>query len=158
RWRARAVAELKSVPGSQSVGLERKRVRKVKRAPIEVGSQGLTRRCFVYAGIMFIGCRLILLPLMLGMACVSGLTQFPGAEATDQIKPTLVAETTEIEAGKPFTLGVRFEIKNTWYTYWRFVGDIGMPLEVVWELPAGFKAGPLQWPFPVSHAAAGDFL
>jgi thiol:disulfide interchange protein DsbD len=107
---------------------------------------------------MFIGCRLILLPLMLGMACVSGLAQFPGAEATDQIKPTLVADTTAIEAGKPFTAGLRFEIKDTWYTYWRFVGDIGTPLEVVWELPPGFKAGPLQWPLPVSHAAAGDFL
>src|SRR4030095_725324 len=33
-----------------------------------------------------------------------------------------------------------------------------MRLEVVWELPPGFKAGPLQWPLPVSHAAAGDFL
>jgi DsbC/DsbD-like thiol-disulfide interchange protein len=69
----------------------------------------------------------------------SGMAQFPGAEASDQIKPTLVADTTAIEAGKPFTAGVRFEIKNTWYTYWKFVGDIGMPLEVVLELPPGFK-------------------
>src|SRR4029078_4492762 len=40
----------------------------------------------------------------------------------------------------------------------RCVADMGTRLEVVWELPPGFKAGPLQWPLPVSHAAAGDFL
>ena len=98
------------------------------------------------------------LSLMLYAIRPSGVAQFPGAEAKDQITPTLVANTTAIETGKAFTLGVRFEIKDTWYTSWRFVGDIGMPLEVVWELPPGFKAGPLQWPLPVSHAAAGDFL
>jgi thiol:disulfide interchange protein DsbD len=107
---------------------------------------------------MKLGCRLILLSLILCAARVSAIAQFPGSEEKDQIKPTLVADTTAIEGGKPFTAGIRFEIKNSWYTYWRFVGDIGMPLEVVWELPQGFKAGPLQWPLPASHAAAGDFL
>ena len=73
-------------------------------------------------------------------------------------KVTVVADTTAVEAGKPFTAGVRFEIDPTWYIYWQNAGDIGGPTSVEWELPAGFKAGPLRWPLPVAHEAPGDFL
>ena len=79
-------------------------------------------------------------------------------EKAGAVKTSIVAETKAIEAGKPFTVGVRLEIKREWYIYWRFVGDIGVPTSVEWELPAGCKAGPLQWPLPHRHEAAGDFL
>ena len=71
---------------------------------------------------------------------------------------TLVTDTAAVEAGKPFTAGVRFEIDPTWYIYWQNAGDIGGPTSVEWELPAGFKAGPLRWPIPAVHEAPGDFL
>ena len=78
-----------------------------------------------------------------------------GEKAT-AVSTSIVADTKAIEAGKPFTVGVRFQIKPDWYIYWRFVGDIGLPTSVEWELPAGFKAGPLQWPLP--HLHEGNFL
>ena len=79
-------------------------------------------------------------------------------EKAGAVKTSIVADTKAVEAGKPFTVGVRFEIKHEWYIYWQFVGDIGMPTTVEWELPPGFKAGPLQWPVPKTHEAAGDSL
>src|ERR1700760_3951889 len=66
---------------------------------------------------------------------------------------TLVADATAIAPGKPFTAGVRFQIDKEWDIYWQFVGDIGLPTSIEWELPEGFKAGPLQWPIPVAHEA-----
>lgn len=79
-------------------------------------------------------------------------------QKTGAVTLTLAADTAAVEGGKPFTAGVRFEIDPTWYIYWQFVGDIGMPTSVEWELPEGFKAGPLEWPMPEVHEAAGDFL
>ncbi len=85
--------------------------------------------------------------------------QFGGfGEKAGAVKTSIVADVKAVEAGKPFTVGVRFEIKREWDIYWRFVGDIGLPTSVEWELPPGFKAGPLQWPVPKAHLAAGDIL
>ena len=89
--------------------------------------------------------------------CAAFYATAPGQD-TKQVAATLVADTMAVEAGKPFTAGVRLVIAPTWYLYWQNAGDIGLPTGVEWELPAGFKAGPLQWPLPVTHEAAGDFL
>jgi thiol:disulfide interchange protein len=72
------------------------------------------------------------------------------------VKASLVADTTACAAGKPFTVGVRFEIEEGWDIYWQFVGDIGLPTRVDWELPAEFKAGPLQWPLPEAFLVDGN--
>ena len=91
--------------------------------------------------------------------CGPARAQFAAfGEKAGAVKTGLVADVRAVEAGKPFTVGVRFEIERDWYIYWRFVGDIGLPTSVEWELPPGFKAGPLQWPLPKSHTAPGDFL
>ncbi len=95
--------------------------------------------------------------LALGAAiCTTALGQI--AVSGQQVVATLVADTVAVAAGQPFTAGVRLVIAPTWYLYWQSAGDIGVPTSVEWELPAGFKAGPLQWPLPVTHEAAGDFL
>jgi len=88
-----------------------------------------------------------------------GVTQ--AQQETTKLKAgtlTLVADTTAIQAGKPFTVGAHFELDPEWDVYWQFVGDIGLATRVDWELPPGFKAGALQWPIPVAHPAPGDFL
>lgn len=90
--------------------------------------------------------------------CGNLSAQFGGFGDKTAVTASVVADTKAVEAGEPFTVGVRFEIQKDWYIYWRFVGDIGQATSVEWTLPEGFKAGELQWPLPVSHAAAGDFL
>ena len=71
---------------------------------------------------------------------------------------TLVADTAAVEAGKPFTAGVRIELDPDWDIYWQFVGSLGQATSVDWELPPGFKAGDLQWPLPVSHLSFEEFF
>ena len=95
------------------------------------------------------------------LACLLALCGSASAQDSKKVGAvtlTLLADMAAVEAGKPFTAGVRFEIDPTWYIYWQNAGDIGMPTSVEWELPAGFKAGPLRWPMPVRHEAPGDFL
>jgi thiol:disulfide interchange protein DsbD len=60
----------------------------------------------------------------------------------------LVPESTSIQPGKPFTIALRISLENGWHTYWRNPGDSGYPVRLTWKLPAGFKAGPIQWPAP----------
>ncbi len=64
------------------------------------------------------------------------------------VVPSLLADTTAIASDKPFTVGIRLKLEKGWHIYWRFSGDSGLPPDVKWELPAGFIAGPIQWPIP----------
>jgi thiol:disulfide interchange protein/DsbC/DsbD-like thiol-disulfide interchange protein len=73
-----------------------------------------------------------------------------------QLTPSLVADTTAIVPGKPFTVGVRLEMEPGWHIYWKYPGDSGGAPSVEWQLPEGFKAGPIQWPIP--HSRMDDDL
>jgi thiol:disulfide interchange protein DsbD len=66
----------------------------------------------------------------------------PNSEAT------LVAETVSVQPGVPFTVALRLQMDAHWHSYWRNPGDSGTPTTIKWNLPAGFKAGPIQWPHP----------
>ncbi len=79
---------------------------------------------------------------------VSASAQPPPGEL---LKPSLVADTTAVAPGKPFTVGVWLKLAPGWHTYWQFPGDSGGAPKVTWELPAGYTAGPIQWPVPESH-------
>lgn len=72
--------------------------------------------------------------------------------------PSLLADTTAIAAGKPFTIGIRFELADRWHLYWQAPGDSGAAPQVEWELPPGFTAGPIQWPLPHSLKSEGDIF
>src|SRR4028118_2315268 len=60
----------------------------------------------------------------------------------------LIAETTSIQPGVPFTVALRLKMDEHWHSYWRNPGDSGTPIGITWNLPPGFKAGPIQWPHP----------
>jgi len=51
-------------------------------------------------------------------------------------------------AKKPFTVGIRFTLQPEWYLYWKNPGDAGLPIDVRWELPEGWKAGDVKLPIP----------
>jgi thiol:disulfide interchange protein len=73
----------------------------------------------------------------------------------DLVKASLVGEPSAIRPGVPFTVGIRMVMRPHWHVYWRNPGDSGLAPEVAWTLPAGFSAGPIQWPspsrIPVAH-------
>ncbi len=85
------------------------------------------------------------------------LSPFPGGEKV-LVTPSLIADTTKIAAGKPFTVGVRLQLAPGWHTYWQFPGESGGAPKVDWELPAGFRAGEIQWPIPHARLDDGDLL
>ncbi|MEO7933875.1 MAG: protein-disulfide reductase DsbD domain-containing protein [Chthoniobacterales bacterium] len=64
------------------------------------------------------------------------------------VEPRLIADTTQVQAGKPFRVGVLLKMAEGWHTYWRYPGDSGLPTKIEWTLPPGFVAGELQWPAP----------
>ncbi len=74
------------------------------------------------------------------------------------VTPSLIADTTKIAPGRPFTVGVRMQMAPGWHTYWLHPGESGAPPKVTWELPEGFRAGEIQWPMPKAHVDEGDLL
>jgi thiol:disulfide interchange protein/DsbC/DsbD-like thiol-disulfide interchange protein len=79
-------------------------------------------------------------------------------KGVELVKADLLADTTAIAPGKPFTIGLRLKMAPHWHTYWLYSGDAGLATKINWKLPAGFKAGPIQWPIPVTIKSAGDII
>ena len=90
-----------------------------------------------------------LLSALAGLAVAFGATRATAqAPAGRHVKASLVAEAAAVRPGQPLTVGVRLEMEKGWHTYWRNPGDSGLPTRVTWDLPAGFAAGEIRWPYP----------
>ncbi len=72
------------------------------------------------------------------------------------VRAELLADTTAIVAGKSFTVGLLLRMAPGWHTYWKFSGDAGLPTELKWKLPPGWKIGDIQWPIPLKTIDPGD--
>src|SRR5947208_1269035 len=77
-------------------------------------------------------------------------------EGRELVRAELVADTSAVTPGKPFTVGLLLHMVPGWHTYWKFPGDAGIPTEIKWNLPAGWKAGEIQWPIPLKLEEPGD--
>ncbi len=71
-----------------------------------------------------------------------------GAAPKDEVHATveLLADTSAVVAGEPFTVALHFKIADGWHLYHRESGDSGEPPKVKWSLPEGFTAGALRFP------------
>ncbi len=98
-------------------------------------------------------CILVLLPFMLISLSNVAAQEHEGKTI---VKPQLVADTKAIEPGKPFTVGIHFQMELGWHLYWENSGDGGLPISVKWALPQGFKVSPLRWPTPIRFEEEGD--
>ncbi len=74
------------------------------------------------------------------------------------VKVQLLADTAGVQPGKAFDVGVLFTIGKGWHIYWKNPGDAGLATSVEWQLPEGFKAGPLRWPHPETFQQPGDIV
>ena len=72
------------------------------------------------------------------------------------VRPELLADTNAVVPGKPFTVGLLLRMAPGWHTYWKFSGDAGLPTEMKWKLPPGWKVGDIQWPIPLKTIDPGD--
>jgi thiol:disulfide interchange protein DsbD len=82
-------------------------------------------------------------------ACLVSL-KFDAAQspADEHVKLELVSEQNALVSGEELFLGIQFDLKEGWHTYWMNPGDSGEAPRIEWQLPVGFQEGPIQWPYP----------
>ena len=68
--------------------------------------------------------------------------------ATPHVKAELLLEKPSVAPGESFDVALRLRMKEGWHTYWKHPGDSGEPTAISWNLPPGFTAGDIQWPYP----------
>ncbi|PZR71845.1 MAG: hypothetical protein DLM73_14965 [Chthoniobacterales bacterium] len=91
--------------------------------------------------------------LLFGLAQPSRAQTYEGREL---VQASLLADVSAVVPGKPFTAGLLLKMAPHWHTYWKFSGDAGLPSEIKWNLPPGWKAGEIQWPIPFRMMDPGD--
>jgi DsbC/DsbD-like thiol-disulfide interchange protein/cytochrome c biogenesis protein CcdA len=70
------------------------------------------------------------------------------------IEPELVAEGPAPPGGE-VELAIHMRPAPGWHGYWENPGDAGLPMDVQWQFPKGFVAGPLRYPVPSRLTVAG---
>jgi DsbC/DsbD-like thiol-disulfide interchange protein/cytochrome c biogenesis protein CcdA len=71
----------------------------------------------------------------------------PALAQAQHITPALVAEGPALPGGE-VELALHMRPAPGWHGYWLNPGDAGLPMDVKWQLPGGFAAGPLRYPVP----------
>lgn len=87
----------------------------------------------------------------------------PAASTTAAVPAPLVTIAASVEPavtlpGGRVTVLWRLRPAEGWHLYWPGRNDSGFAPRQKLELPAGWRAGPLQWPAPARHLSAGDIL
>lgn len=85
---------------------------------------------------------------LIGLCCLPGGTALLAAAAPSHVKAALVAADQSVQPGKPVTVALHLVHDPHWHTYWSNPGT-GLPTTLEWKLPAGWTAGPIQWPAPI---------
>src|SRR5690242_21567632 len=75
------------------------------------------------------------------------LLLMPALVEAKGIEPQLVAE-GPAPAGGQVDLAIHMRTAPGWHGYWLNPGDAGLPMDVKWQLPPGFAAGPLRYHVP----------
>jgi thiol:disulfide interchange protein/DsbC/DsbD-like thiol-disulfide interchange protein len=94
--------------------------------------------------------------LSLSILGIGGPLRAQTYQGRELVKTQLVADTDAIVPGKSFTVGLLLRMAPNWHTYWKYSGDAGLPSEIVWHLPPGWKADEIQWPIPLKTNDPGD--
>src|SRR5437763_1421476 len=69
-------------------------------------------------------------------------------DSTPKVQARLIAENGEIEPGGTLAVALEQNIRPGWHTYWVNPGEAGLPTEIKWSLPPGWRAGAIEWPYP----------
>jgi thiol:disulfide interchange protein/DsbC/DsbD-like thiol-disulfide interchange protein len=67
---------------------------------------------------------------------------------TDPVAARLIPESGAVKPGGTLWVDLHLDIAPGWHVYWSNPGDSGLPTEIAWDLPEGFKAGDIAWPAP----------
>ncbi|HTB64359.1 MAG TPA: protein-disulfide reductase DsbD domain-containing protein [Opitutales bacterium] len=80
-------------------------------------------------------------------ADIAGVPNFITTGEKVHTQADLIAETSTIAPGQPFTVALRLKMDTGWHTYWSNP-IIGIATNITWQLPPGWQASPIQWPTP----------
>jgi thiol:disulfide interchange protein DsbD len=64
------------------------------------------------------------------------------------VRARLESAVRGVGPGQSFRVALVLDLGAGWHTYWRNPGDSGRATRIAWTLPAGFRAGPIEWPAP----------
>lgn len=79
---------------------------------------------------------------------LSALAQPSSRNEDKKVTASLIADVQGIQPGKPFWIGVRFDIPKGYYTYYKSPGGIGLPTKVSFVAPKEFVIGEPRFPGP----------
>jgi thiol:disulfide interchange protein DsbD len=84
------------------------------------------------------------------MFATLGASQLVFAQDWDDghARAELLLVSENYQAGASLQAAVRITYEDGWHGYWINPGEGGMKTEIKWNLPAGWAAGPLQFPAP----------
>ena len=85
----------------------------------------------------------------------TGFVAVAAAASAAHTRATLLLAASEARPGETVLAGVRLQMDERWHTYWKNPGESGKATEILWQLPAGVRAGDIQWPVPEKHVAEG---
>ncbi len=72
----------------------------------------------------------------------------PGPVKAQHLTAELVSLSPSIAPGGTLQVGLVLTLEEHWHVYWLNAGDSGEPPKIVWTLPDGVTAGPMQFPIP----------
>ena len=101
---------------------------------------------------IFIVAAVTWLAALLPVTVVHAQLPQPGKNA---ILSSLIAESPVVVPGETVTLALTMRPSKGWHGYWKNPGDSGMETQIAWQLPAGLRAGPIQYPVPDRLIIAG---
>src|SRR5207302_4904808 len=90
------------------------------------------------------------------LLCTANVALAQLYQGAQLVQADTIANVDAVVPGEPFLVGVRLKIAPGWHTYWRYPGDAGIPTEIKWQLPSGWRAGEMQWPIPLKLTEPGD--
>src|ERR1700722_1434614 len=70
------------------------------------------------------------------------------AAAQQHVTAEMLADTTAVTAGKPFSVALHLTVDDAWHVYWTNPGDAGAATTFKITAPPGFVGGPVQYPVP----------
>ena len=77
---------------------------------------------------------------------------------SDRVRPPAGGRAGQRQSpGGTLTIALEQVIRAGWHTYWINPGDVGQATSIDWALPAGWKAGELQWATP-KRLPVGPFM
>ncbi len=72
----------------------------------------------------------------------------PREDTKAKTRVTILSDSTAIEPGGTFRVGLRFQPEPDWHLYWLNPGDTGLPTRITFEAPDGLSFGEIAWPAP----------